>query len=262
VRQERGRADRRDRGQTGGRDRSRSEQRRPNRPREPADDPPIPADITGRELEPAVRRELAGLSPERAELVARHLVVAGQLLDEDPEEAHRHARTARRLAARLGVVREAIAITAYHTGRFDEALAEFRAHRRITGSFAHWPIMADCERGLGRPERALQMAGAPEAQRLEPSARAEMRIVAAGARRDLGQLEAALVTLDVPDLRGPVQPWTARLRYAYADALSAAGRPDEAKDWFTRAAEADDDGETGAAERLAELDGVAFVDDD
>ncbi len=186
--------------------------------------------------------------------------MAGQLIDSEPEQAYEHARAARQLAARLAVVREAIALAAYHTERYDEALAEFRALRRISGGTEYWPVMADCERGVGRPERALRMAAAPEVASLDPAGRAEMRIVAAGARRDLGQLDAAIVTLQVRELESPATPWVARLRYAYADALDAAGRSVEAKAWFERAADADADGETGAAERLAELDGVTFVD--
>lgn len=250
------RDDRRDRDD---RDRRARADRRPaHRPA----DPQVSDDVTGRELDLTVRRELTGLAPQRADSVAKHLVMAGRLLDEDPETAYLHARAARALAARLGVVREAIAIAAYATGRYDEALAEFRAFRRIVGSTEHWPVMADCERGLGRPERALRMASAPEVQSLGPAGRAEMRIVAAGARRDLGEIEAAVATLQVPELNDPVRPWTARLRYAYADALHAAGHTEEAKEWFGRAAAADAEGEIGAADRLAELDGVTFLDDE
>ena len=121
--------------------------------------------------------------------------------------------------------------------------------------------MADCERGLGRPERAMAMAGEPEVQKLDKAGQVEMRLVAAGARRDMGQLDAAIVTLQSPELASSsVQPWTARLRYAYADALLAAGREDEAREWFAKALEADKDGATDASDRLAELDGVEFVD--
>ncbi len=77
-----------------------------------------------------------------------------------------------------------------------------------------------------------------------------------GARRDLGQLEAAVVALQLPELRQERSPWWPRLAYAYADALHAAGRVEDARGWLTRAAVADVDGETDAAERLAELDGV------
>jgi hypothetical protein len=121
--------------------------------------------------------------------------------------------------------------------------------------------MADCERGLGRPEKALDMAGAPEVHKLDKAGQVEMRLVAAGARRDMGQLDAAIVTLQSPELASTsVQPWTARLRYAYADALLAAGREGEAREWFAKAVESDKDGSTDASDRLAELDGVEFVD--
>ena len=121
--------------------------------------------------------------------------------------------------------------------------------------------MADCERGLGRPERALELARAPEVAELERPGRIEMRIVAAGARRDLGQNEAAVLTLAVPELRTKGKaPWLARLRFAYADALVAVGRLDEAREWFALAAEADEYEQTDAATRLAELEGVTFLD--
>lgn len=82
-----------------------------------------------------------------------------------------------------------------------------------------------------------------------------MLIVAAGARRDLGDVEAAVVSLQVPELRSKAnEPWVARLRYAYADLLAAAGRTGEARRWFVRAAEADIDDETDAAARAQELD--------
>jgi tetratricopeptide (TPR) repeat protein len=77
----------------------------------------------------------------------------------------------------------------------------------------------------------------------------------------MGQLDAAIVTLQSPELASnAVQPWTARLRYAYADALLAAGREDEAREWFAKAVESDKDGSTDASDRLAELEGVEFVD--
>jgi len=57
-------------------------------------------------------------------------------------------------------------------------------------------------------------------------------------------------------------PWAGRLRYAYADALFGLGRRDEAREWFARAVDADPEGETDAAERLLEIDGVDLDDDD
>ncbi|MEF2525866.1 MULTISPECIES: tetratricopeptide repeat protein [Streptomyces] len=213
------------------------------------------------EIDADVRQELLSLPKGLAEEVSRNLVMVARLIDEDPEQAYAYARIALRLASRVAAVREAAGFAAYATQKYSEALAEFRAAKRMTGSVELWPVMADCERGLGRPERALAMAGEPEVQKLDKAGQVEMRLVAAGARRDMGQLDAAIVTLQSPELASSsVQPWTARLRYAYADALLAAGREDEAREWFAKTVEADKDGATDASDRLAEIDGVEFVD--
>jgi len=196
-----------------------------------------------------------------AEDVAKNLVMVARLIDEDPEGAYAYSKIALRLASRVAAVREAAGFAAYANQKYSEALAEFRAARRMTGSVDLWPVMADCERGLGRPEKALDMAGAPEVHKLDKAGQVEMRLVAAGARRDMDQLDAAIVTLQSPELASnTVQPWTARLRYAYADALLAAGREDEAREWFVKAVESDKDDSTDASDRLAAMDGVEFVD--
>lgn len=184
--------------------------------------------------------------------------MAGRLIDDDPELAYAHARAARRYLPRLAVVREAMGLCAYANGSWAEALAELRASRRISGSIAHLPVMADCERGLGRPERALAIGSSPEAGRLDAASAVEMRIVVAGARRDMGQLEAAVVSLQGPDLDAARRdPWSLRLFYAYGDALLAAGRTEEARQWFVNAAVADIDGDTDAVDRVAEIDNAA-----
>jgi tetratricopeptide (TPR) repeat protein len=193
--------------------------------------------------------------------VARHLVAAGQLVDEDPQAALAQARAARRLAARIGPVREAAGIAAYAAGEWAEALAELRAARRLTGDATHLPIMADCERALGRADRALDLLRSPEIASLPRAVRVEAHIVESGARRDLRQPEAALVALQGPDLdRRVVEEWTPRLWYAHAEALLALGRTEEARDWFAAAASTDEDGVTDADERMLELDGVTVLD--
>jgi tetratricopeptide (TPR) repeat protein len=181
--------------------------------------------------------------------------MTGYLIDDDPDTAYEHAKAARRTAARVASVREACGLAAYAAGHYAEALTELRTARRMSGLQTHLPVMADCERGLGRPERALALASSADVAALDPEGRLEMRIVASGARRDLGQFDAAVLTLQVRELDAPdVHPWTPRLRYAYADALLSAGRTDEAIDWFRRAADADPEGATDAEERLDELE--------
>ncbi|MFJ4921396.1 tetratricopeptide repeat protein [Streptomyces sp. NPDC088725] len=222
---------------------------------------PIPDEVTGFEIDKSVRQELMSLPKTLADDVARNLVMVAQLIDDDPERAYAYSRIALRLASRVAAVREAAGFAAYATQKYAEALAEFRAAKRMTGNVDLWPVMADCERGLGRPERAMAMAGEPEVQKLDKAGQVEMRLVAAGARRDMGQIDAAIVTLQGPELAGhAIHPWTSRLRYAYADALLSAGREDEAREWFAKTIEADKDGATDASDRLAELEGVEFLD--
>ena len=210
--------------------------------------PPLPDDVTAAELDAEVRRDLRGLQKETAETVARHLVAAGSLVDDDPDGALAHARYARYRASRIASVREAAGIAAYHAGEWTEALGELRAARRMGGGPGHLAVMADIERALGRPERAVDLARSPESRELSRAEAIELAIVAAGARRDLGELDAAVVGLQLPEL-DPArrEPWSARLFYAYADNLAAAGREPEAVQWFVHAADVDDAGETDAA---------------
>ncbi|MFE3260994.1 hypothetical protein ACFXPS_37250 [Nocardia sp. NPDC059091] len=203
-----------------------------------------------------MRRDLLSLDKGNAESVARHLVMVAQLLDEDPELALEHARAARQRAGRIAVVRETAGVAAYHAGEWAEALSELRTARRMSGGSGLLAVMADCERGLGRPERAIELGRSDEARALQGDEATELRIVVAGARMDLGQFDQAVVTLQTAEL-DPARTGSApaRLFYAYAEALLAAGREDEALTWFMNAASADLDGETDAEDRAAELSG-------
>jgi tetratricopeptide (TPR) repeat protein len=198
-----------------------------------------------------------------ADTVARHLVAAGQIIDEDSELALKHALAARRLASRIAVVREAVGLAAYAAGDWTTAIAELRTYHRMSGKQTHLAELADCERALGRPERAIDLYRGADIKSLDKAGAIELLIVAAGARGDLGQHDAAVAMLQVKELTAEEDAeWAARLRYAYADALLAAGRRDEAREWFARTAVVDVDQLTDAAERLLELDGVTIEGDD
>ena len=254
-----------DRRPRGGEGRGRPEPPRPGLERK-ANEPPIPEGVDVRALHRAARAELRGLPKDLAEIVASHLVVAGQLIEDDPALAYAHAEAARRRAARLPIVREAAAETAYAAGLWDVALSEFRALRRMTGTDDYLPVMADCERALGRPHHAVKLAREADRLQLDPALRIEMTIVEAGARSDLGQHPEALrilqravaETRQSPAVRLPV----ARLRYAYADALLQGGDETEARRWFAAAAKLDTDGELDAFQRVDELDGLLIEFDD
>jgi len=221
--------------------------------------PRIPDSITEDDLSRDAKAELRGLPVDLAATVGRYLVAAE--LASDPEQGYRYAQAARRLAARIGVVREVNGITAYQTGRWAEALAELRAARRLTGRGEYLPLMADSERALGRLDQALELVHSDEAKRLPRAAQIELRIVESGIRRDQGLADAAVLALQVPELTdGRLRPYSARLFYAYGDALLAAGRPEAAREAFSRAVVADEDEETDALARLDELDGITLED--
>lgn len=216
--------------------------------------PELAPDVDPSELDQDVRKELSTLPKGLADLVGSHLVMAARVLDEDPQLAVAHTRFARSKASRVAAVREAAGLAAYVAGEWSEALAELRAARRLGGDPGRLAVLADCERALGRPERALEIARSPQAGQLGVDEAVELRIVAAGARRDLGQFDAAVIALQGSELdEAGEEPWRARLRYAYADNLLAAGRHADAMRWFLAAAEADVEGVTDAAERAVEL---------
>ncbi len=214
----------------------------------------MPDDVVASDLDQEVRRDLLTLDKANADRVARHLVMVAQLLDSDPELALAHARAARERASRVGLVRETAGIAAYNAGEWQEALTELRAARRINGGTALLPLIADAERGLGRPERAIEIARSEEGRSLTGDEATEMHIVEAGARIDAGEPAKALVTLQAEDLApGRTGTMAARLFYAYASALLAADRRDDAVTWYMNAAAADVDDATDAEFRLMEL---------
>lgn len=182
------------------------------------------------------RAQVRNLEERSALWVAKHLVMAGRLLDIDPELAFQHALAASRRGGRLAAVREAVGLTAYAAGHYGEALREFRTFRRISGSNVHLPVMADCERGLGRPDRALDLARSEDADALDSAGKAELAMVVSGARTDLGQLEAAVAALEIPQLDlHRAFSFTPRLFRAYAAALDAVGRQEESGPWARQA---------------------------
>jgi tetratricopeptide (TPR) repeat protein len=219
------------------------------------DGPPIPEEITGKELDRSVQAQLRSLPEKLALRVARHLAAAGLLIDSEPRTAYEHTLAARARAGRLAVVREAVGEAAYAAGEYAEALAELRAAKRMNGAQDYVAIMADCERALGRPDKALTLVRNAPREKLAPALLAELTIVEAGARRDRGELDAALRTLENSHLLSKSrEPWVARLRYAYADALLDAGRQNDALTWFHRTEAVDADGNTDAADRAAQLE--------
>jgi len=219
----------------------------------------VPEGVTAEQLDPQARAELRTLPGDLADAVAAWMVAAAA--EADPDRAYEFATQARKLAARVGLVRETAGVAAYRAGRWADALAELRTARRLTGRVSYLPLMADAERALGRADRALALIHDPDTKLLDRATQIELLIVESGIRRDQGRAAAGAVVLQVPELTdGVPRPWSARLFYAYADALYDAGRREEARDWFGRAAALDPDEETDAGERYEILDSTIIED--
>ena len=216
-------------------DRERPEwQQRVDRVRDPnrAKSPMIPEEITEKDLDLLVRVQFKTLSPENSERVARHLAMVNLLINDDPELAHQHAIAAADRAGRIAVVRETLALTAYTVGDFALALREMQAYRRISGANDQLPIMVDCERGLGRPDKALELGRSVDTKSLEPGVRANLAIAMSGARLDRGENQLALAELEIAELNPEkVFDYSPQLFRAYSDTLEILGRSAEAKRW-------------------------------
>ena len=202
--------------------------------------PLIPHEIQPEDLDMGVRVQLKTLSAENAEMTARHLAMVAYFAEQDPELAHRHAQAAASRAGRIPVVRETVGITAYFVEDWALSLRELLAHRRMTNSNDHVPMMIDCERGLGRPQRGLELGRTIDRAALSAEVRVSLAIAMSGARLDLGQNETALVELEIKELNpNSVFDYSPRLFWAYADTLEVLGREADAAKWADLAARAD-----------------------
>lgn len=162
--------------------------------------------------------------------------MAAQLINEDPERAHLHALAASRRAGRVAVVRESVAITAYAMGDFALALRELRTYRRISGSDDQIALIVDSERGMGRPDRALEEARSVDRAALPTATRVALAIAMSGARLDRGETELALGELEIPELNPDLAfDWSPALFAARAAVLEDLGRLEEASFWQERA---------------------------
>lgn len=202
--------------------------------------PLIPEEISEKDLEIGVRVQLKTLTAENAEMVARHLAMVGLLIEQDPELAHKHALAAARRAGRIAVVRETVGVTAYRTGDFALALRELLTHRRISGSNDQLPLIVDCERGLGRPDKALEVGRSVDRNKLTPAIRANLAIAMSGARLDRGEVDLAIAELEIKELDpSKVFEYSPDLFRAYGESLLGSARESESSRWFDLAERAE-----------------------
>lgn len=171
----------------------------------------------------------------------------------DVEEAIALGDQAKHIALRAAPLREFLGLAYYQAGRWQEAARELSAFRRLSGSDAQNPVIADCYRAVGKPDKAIELCDNIDPAQVEPAAYYEGAIVAAGALADQGRLEEAIERVRRLDLDPPVaQAHHVRAWYVLGDLLERQGRFTQAREWFEAVDAADPDA-TDASERAARL---------
>jgi tetratricopeptide (TPR) repeat protein len=213
---------------------------------------PPPSATLPRSLQEEIRRTApVGKAKEAMSRLGRAI----ELLDrDDPKAAAAEAEKAKALAPRSGAVREVLGLASYGLGRWQDALTELKAYKRISGRPDQNHLIADSLRGLGRPQEAVPLAEeAIRAKGVPNDAKAEAVIVAASALADQGRFAEALAFLGRARTRADVaEDYTLRLWYVKGDILERAGRRSEAAEEFRRIVR-HDPAAFDAVERLGSL---------
>lgn len=156
------------------------------------DEPKMPKGMEWSMLSKDERERLRGLSKEHAENIGLHILAAFALEESDPELALEHAKWVARQASRIDFARETLAFVAYRQGDYKLALREFRTAYRMNGFLDYLPFIADCERGVGEPKKAVELALSDEGKQLHGAPKVEMFLVYAGALGDLEMWDKAI----------------------------------------------------------------------
>ncbi|KAB8295549.1 helicase [Bifidobacterium avesanii] len=192
-------------------------------------EPKMPKGMEWNMLSKDERERLRGLSKEHAENIGLHILAAYALEESDPKWALEHAKWAARQASRIDFARETLAFVAYRQGDYKTAVKEFRTAFRMNGYLDYLPFIADCERGLGNPKKAVEIATGDEAKQLRGEAKAEMFLVYAGALSDLGLWSKAVEIADtVARSKGVSGEYRMRAFQAEQYFLEQDGKADEA----------------------------------
>lgn len=192
-------------------------------------EPKMPKGIEWSMLSTDDRERLRGLSKEHAENIGLHILAAYTLEERDPELAFEHAKWVAHQASRIDFARETLAFVAYRQGDYKLALREFRTAFRMNGFLDYLPFIADCERGMGEPKKAIETAMSDDAKYLRGESKAEMFLVYAGALGDLELWDKAIeIVHTLGRSKGLAGEYRMRAVQAEQYFLEQAGRSDEA----------------------------------
>lgn len=178
--------------------------------------------VKGGQLPKWVRDEIIRSTPkDRREPALNHLSRAMEsFVDERYPSACTDLRKAKELSPRSATIRELLGLSAYRSGKWEEALRELRTFRRITGDLIHYPVEMDCLRALDRPEDVIKSWERLSEYDISATINNEARVVYASFLLDQGRPRDAWPVIKPGRLvaaptSGELRRWFVAARVAY-----------------------------------------------
>jgi tetratricopeptide (TPR) repeat protein len=165
----------------------------------------MPADVTSDLRSFGTARQAAALELRLAD-------AARSYERERYSEALSSLRDIARTVPGVAAVRELYGLTLYRLGRWKEALRELGAFVELSASVDQHPVMADCERALGRHGRVEDLWAELRRTGAGSDVLAEGRLVMAGSLADRGRLADAIMLLEPAALRPVRKPLARHIR--------------------------------------------------
>jgi len=208
---------------------------------------PMPSDV-------ATEIRAYGTARQATQLEGRLAAAASAYERERYTEAIAILRQVARAVPGVASVRELHGLTLYRLGRWKDALRELNAFAELTQSVDQHPVIADCERALGRHARVEQLWAELRRAGAGSDILAEGRLVMAGSLADRERLSDAIALLEPAVQRQVRKPLDRHLRqwYALADLYERSGDLPRARALFVKVVDADPE-LSDALERLTNL---------
>jgi tetratricopeptide (TPR) repeat protein len=171
----------------------------------------------------------------------------------DLGEAIRLGEQAKHMALRSPNAREFLGLVFYAAERYQEAVKELGAFRRLSGLRIQNHVLADSYRAIGKPDKALEYCDEVRYDDVGDEVYYEVQIVSAGALTDLGRISEAITVMQKLNLEPEnAQDHHVRAWYVLGDLLERAGKFTQARKWFEAVVGADPE-MTDAPDRVARL---------
>lgn len=203
-----------------------------------------------------VREEINRTTPkDRREPAISHLAKAvAAFADGRYGASYEQLTKAKKLAPQVATIRELLGLSAYHLERWQQALSELRAFRRMSGETTQVPVEMDCLRALEKPEQLEKTFRSLRDLPSDPATDDEARVVYASSLLDRGLVVDAWKVIKPGRLVSQPRPSALRRWYVAGRVAHAAHEDEAARSFVDAIAKADPDF-PGLADLRAEIDG-------